>query len=173
MYCWIETQTSEEMKKKKSLTTMFKQYHSFMVHNPSLLLLQCKVCNKLFANVYRLQRHMISHDQSTDLRRFKCEECGKAFKFKHHLKEHLRIHSGEKPFGMFQDLFETYFIKLWRKHKMYQHLCLPPFWVEQKQEILIRYPIFLRLLQDVQVAVNDSLIRVHSRRICRAKSVDQ
>lgn len=42
---------------------------------------------------------MISHDQSTDLRRFKCEECGKAFKFKHHLKEHLRIHSGEKPFG--------------------------------------------------------------------------
>lgn len=44
-------------------------------------------------------RHMISHDQSTDLRRFKCEECGKAFKFKHHLKEHLRIHSGEKPFG--------------------------------------------------------------------------
>ncbi|CRK90476.1 CLUMA_CG004134, isoform A, partial [Clunio marinus] len=59
----------------------------------------CKICNKLFANVYRLQRHMISHDQSHDLRRFKCEECGKAFKFKHHLKEHLRIHSGEKPFG--------------------------------------------------------------------------
>lgn len=104
MYCWIETQTSE----KKSLTTMFKQYHSFMVHNPSLLLLQCKVCNKLFANVYRLQRHMISHDQSTDLRRFKCEECGKAFKFKHHLKEHLRIHSGEKPFGRSQDKFKTY-----------------------------------------------------------------
>ena len=42
---------------------------------------------------------MISHDSSTDLRRFKCTECGKAFKFKHHLKEHLRIHSGEKPFG--------------------------------------------------------------------------
>jgi zinc finger homeobox protein 2 len=77
-------------------------FHLFMVHNPSLLLLQCKICNKLFANVYRLQRHMISHDQSTDLRRFKCEECGKAFKFKHHLKEHLRIHSGEKPFGKFE-----------------------------------------------------------------------
>lgn len=58
----------------------------------SLPSLQCKVCNKLFANVYRLQRHMISHDQSTDLRRFKCEECGKAFKFKHHLKEHLVRH---------------------------------------------------------------------------------
>ncbi|KAL8612960.1 hypothetical protein ACOMHN_001043 [Nucella lapillus] len=58
----------------------------------------CKVCNKTFANVYRLQRHMISHDESTDLRKFKCPTCCKAFKFKHHLKEHIRIHSGEKPF---------------------------------------------------------------------------
>ncbi|ETN67821.1 hypothetical protein AND_000352 [Anopheles darlingi] len=58
----------------------------------------CKVCNKPFANVYRLQRHMISHDESTLLRKFKCNDCDKAFKFKHHLKEHVRIHSGEKPF---------------------------------------------------------------------------
>ncbi|KAF7390989.1 hypothetical protein HZH66_009469 [Vespula vulgaris] len=58
----------------------------------------CKVCNKTFANVYRLQRHMISHDESAVLRKFKCPHCEKAFKFKHHLKEHLRIHSGEKPF---------------------------------------------------------------------------
>ncbi|KAI4494229.1 hypothetical protein M0802_009098 [Mischocyttarus mexicanus] len=58
----------------------------------------CKVCNKTFANVYRLQRHMISHDESAVLRKFKCPHCDKAFKFKHHLKEHLRIHSGEKPF---------------------------------------------------------------------------
>ena len=46
----------------------------------------CKVCQKQFANVYRLQRHMISHDESAVLRRFKCADCGKAFKFKHHLK---------------------------------------------------------------------------------------
>ena len=46
----------------------------------------CKVCKKHFANVYRLQRHMISHDESALLRRFKCVDCGKAFKFKHHLK---------------------------------------------------------------------------------------
>ncbi|RZC38840.1 zinc finger protein 1, partial [Asbolus verrucosus] len=58
----------------------------------------CKICNKTFANVYRLQRHMISHDESAVLRKFKCTECDKAFKFKHHLKEHIRIHSGEKPF---------------------------------------------------------------------------
>ncbi|KAJ8307564.1 hypothetical protein KUTeg_015648 [Tegillarca granosa] len=66
------------------------------LHSPTCQ--SCKVCNKTFANVYRLQRHMISHDESTDLRKFKCPECGKAFKFKHHLKEHIRIHSGEKPF---------------------------------------------------------------------------
>jgi DNA-directed RNA polymerase subunit RPC12/RpoP len=59
----------------------------------------CKVCKKHFANVYRLQRHMISHDESALLRRFKCVDCGKAFKFKHHLKEHVRIHTGDKPFG--------------------------------------------------------------------------
>ena len=46
----------------------------------------CGVCKKRFANVYRLQRHMISHDESAGLRRFKCADCGKAFKFKHHLK---------------------------------------------------------------------------------------
>jgi hypothetical protein len=53
----------------------------------SLLYLQCcRLCHKTFANVYRLQRHMISHDESALLRKFKCSECDKAFKFKHHLK---------------------------------------------------------------------------------------
>jgi zinc finger homeobox protein 1/2 len=59
----------------------------------------CSVCRKTFANVYRLQRHMLCHATETaELRRFGCPDCCKAFKFKHHLKEHSRIHSGEKPF---------------------------------------------------------------------------
>jgi DNA-directed RNA polymerase subunit M/transcription elongation factor TFIIS len=58
----------------------------------------CPVCAKEFTNVFRLQRHLVSHDDSSLLRRFKCSDCGKAFKFKHHLKEHIRIHTGDKPF---------------------------------------------------------------------------
>nr|UEK51552.1 ZF1-like protein [Parasacculina yatsui] len=58
----------------------------------------CHVCSKTFAHIYGLQRHMISHEESANVRKFKCEICSKAFKFKHHLKEHIRIHSGEKPY---------------------------------------------------------------------------
>lgn len=58
----------------------------------------CHVCSKTFAHIYGLQRHMISHEESANVRKFKCEICSKAFKFKHHLKEHTRIHSGEKPY---------------------------------------------------------------------------
>ncbi|CAH8642266.1 unnamed protein product [Heterobilharzia americana] len=58
----------------------------------------CSQCGKQFANIYRLHRHLLSHTESNELRKFRCSECSKAFKFKHHLKEHERIHSGEKPF---------------------------------------------------------------------------
>uniref|UniRef100_A0A5K3ETE4 Zinc finger E-box-binding homeobox protein zag-1 n=1 Tax=Mesocestoides corti TaxID=53468 RepID=A0A5K3ETE4_MESCO len=58
----------------------------------------CPQCGKQFANIYRLQRHQLSHTESAELRKFRCDQCSKAFKFKHHLKEHVRIHSGEKPF---------------------------------------------------------------------------
>lgn len=52
----------------------------------SLMLLDCKICNKQFDNLHRLQRHAMCHDQSPELRKFKCDFCNKAFKFKHHLK---------------------------------------------------------------------------------------
>ena len=48
--------------------------------------LYCKICSKLFDNMHRLQRHMLSHDSNPDLRKFRCDFCEKAFKFKHHLK---------------------------------------------------------------------------------------
>ena len=60
--------------------------HKFLIKLTYFFFQTCKVCKKHFANVYRLQRHMISHDESALLRRFKCVDCGKAFKFKHHLK---------------------------------------------------------------------------------------
>ena len=68
------------------------------IYSHILLTHECfslQICQKTFANVYRLQRHMLTHEESTELRKFKCPECAKAFKFKHHLKEHIRIHSGE------------------------------------------------------------------------------
>ena len=60
---------------------------------PTLL---CQVCNKLFDNLHRLQRHMMCHDMSPELRKFKCDFCNKAFKFKHHLKVNNMINTKKK-----------------------------------------------------------------------------
>ena len=46
----------------------------------------CHICHKIFANIYRLQRHMLSHELDPQTRKFRCSQCSKAFKFKHHLK---------------------------------------------------------------------------------------
>lgn len=55
-------------------------------NSPNVDLLYCKICNKLFDNLHRLQRHMMCHDMNPELRKFRCDYCNKAFKFKHHLK---------------------------------------------------------------------------------------
>ena len=59
--------------------------------NGTELVLLCKLCDKLFDNLHRLQRHMLSHDMNPDLRKFKCDFCNKAFKFKHHLKVSFKL----------------------------------------------------------------------------------
>ena len=66
--------------------------------------LVCKICKKLFDNLHRLQRHMLCHDMSPELRKFKCDYCNKAFKFKHHLKvrDNWLISSGVHRFVLFQ-----------------------------------------------------------------------
>ncbi|KAF8563812.1 hypothetical protein P879_08981 [Paragonimus westermani] len=85
-------------------TDMFYSDHEVMCDNltnkldSGRAIPACEQCGKQFANVYRLHRHLLSHAESYELRKFRCSQCNKAFKFKHHLKEHERIHTGEKPF---------------------------------------------------------------------------
>ncbi|PVD35891.1 hypothetical protein C0Q70_02860 [Pomacea canaliculata] len=43
------------------------------LHSPTSQV--CKVCNKMFANVYRLQRHMISHDESSYSSHMNSKKC--------------------------------------------------------------------------------------------------
>ena len=46
----------------------------------------CFACSEIWIKISGLQRNLVTHDESSVLRRFKCSDCGKAFKFKHHLK---------------------------------------------------------------------------------------
>ncbi|CAF1024379.1 unnamed protein product [Adineta ricciae] len=78
------------------LTTKNDLHEHELNHNANQV--SCHICQKIFANTYRLQRHMLSHEVDPQTRKFRCLHCPKAFKFKHHLKEHIRIHTGEKPF---------------------------------------------------------------------------
>lgn len=81
-----EAGENEEEPDANELQLNVEDSETRVVKKDSEVVLLCKLCNKLFDNLHRLQRHMLSHDMNPDLRKFKCDFCNKAFKFKHHLK---------------------------------------------------------------------------------------
>eukprot|EP00094_Tigriopus_californicus_P005069 TCALIF_04883-PA protein Name:"Similar to ZNF850 Zinc finger protein 850 (Homo sapiens)" AED:0.09 eAED:0.09 QI:0/0.33/0.14/0.85/0.5/0.28/7/399/1084 len=98
------------------------KYHVLKVHEKVKERLECKDCEKVFANRVRLSRHrIIEHSTDpkyqceicgyrgtgTDLKihkktheapQFKCKYCGKGIKSQTSLICHERIHTGENPF---------------------------------------------------------------------------
>lgn len=56
--------------------------------------LRCSVCERHFAHINSLRRHLRSHSGE---RNFLCNVCGKALSSREHLKFHIRIHTGYKP----------------------------------------------------------------------------
>lgn len=56
----------------------------------------CKVCDKRFASLSTLCRHVKAHEMP---RRHLCNECGKSFFRSDELTRHMLTHTGEKPFN--------------------------------------------------------------------------
>ncbi|KAH8342674.1 hypothetical protein KR067_010452, partial [Drosophila pandora] len=54
----------------------------------------CKVCQKGFRQLCRLNQHMRSH---VDEKHYECEECGKRLKHLRNYKEHMLTHTNIKP----------------------------------------------------------------------------
>ena len=56
---------------------------------------ECDVCEKSFADQYRLTRHKLSH---TGEKPYECDICDNSYRHFHGLNIHKRTHTGEKPY---------------------------------------------------------------------------
>lgn len=59
-------------------------------------LYQCKICEKEYKVISKLNRHMIIHTKNS---RFKCTKCSKSCTDNYALKTHERTHSDHKPYS--------------------------------------------------------------------------
>ncbi|CAG7816044.1 unnamed protein product, partial [Allacma fusca] len=78
--CWKNYPVQEELDE-----------HCHTVHDRS----KCKVCNKLFPSLAKLEQHMRTH---TGEKPYRCQFCGKCFNLETNLKEHELRHTGNRPY---------------------------------------------------------------------------
>ena len=64
--------------------------HKKTVHQ-KILQFKCNICDKSFAEMSKLKRHKVSHDNTDATNSFKCEQCDKAYNISDNLKRHVRL----------------------------------------------------------------------------------
>ena len=63
--------------------------HKKTVHQ-KILPHKCNICDKSFANMSKLKRHKISHDNTDKTNSFKCKQCEKVYNISDNLRRHIR-----------------------------------------------------------------------------------
>lgn len=93
-------------------------------HTSDQSMLACKLCNKVFTSVQRLQAHEKMHAGD---RPHVCTTCGKTYRFRSSLIQHSHAHNEKRPYLC--DICGTGFalaVNL-RRHKMARHSNVRPF----------------------------------------------